>query len=264
MKERFVETDDGIRLHVAERGEGGLPLLLLHGRTSNGTTFAPCLDALARRRKVIALDLRGHGRSDAPRERSAYSMERWLADLLQVVDALKLARYALLGHSMGGFVALRHALACPPGLAGLIMEDSGPGRNPLEDPPSRSWGDEEIRLAEEEGMEAVVRRFGGDSLPPCKRRRLLDHAPWSYAHAIRVCRATEGVAHRLDEIRVPALILCGERDASFLEASRLMAARMPSARMVLLENAGHSPHREATEAFVDALESFLDALPRNG
>lgn len=263
MRERLVGTDDGIRLHVTERGDGGLPLLMLHGRTSNADTFAPCVDALSRRRKVITLDLRGHGRSDAPRERSAYSMDRWLADLRQVVETLGLTRYVLLGHSMGGFVALRHALGDRPGLAGLVMEDSGPGRNPHVDPPPRIWGDEEIRLAEDEGMEAIVRRFGGSSLPPCKRRRLLAHAPWSYAHAIRVCRATEGVAHRLGEVRVPVLVLCGERDEAFLDASRLMAARMPAARMVLLAGAGHSPHREATEAFVEALESFLDELDRS-
>lgn len=256
-----VQVSDGIHVAVESLGEGTPPLMLLHGRTSNASTFEPCRKDLARRRRIWTMDLRGHGDSDAPKEEEAYSMERWVEDLAEVVTALDLPPFVLLGHSMGGFVALRYALRKDHRLLGLIMEDSGPGRlEEGEGAPARPWGDDEIRMAEEEGMEALVAHFGGDALDASKRRRLLSHAPWSYAHAIRVCRSTPSVAHRLAEISVPTLILCGERDPAFLEASRLMEQRIPDGQTVVLNGAGHSPHREATAPFLSAIEDFFIRL----
>ncbi len=263
-------TAAGLKLGYEILGAGDPPLLLLHGRTSNRGTFVHQTDALSKRCRLVLADLRGHGESDGPKERSAYSMEIWVEDLRELVEGLGLPPFVLLGHSMGGFVAIRFALAHGALLRGLILEDTGPGRLPAQreakstspsaDPDG--FAAEELRLAKEEGMAAVVAHYG--DLEPSKRERFLAHKPWSFAHAIQVCRKATSVADRVGEITVPTLILCGERDAGFLRASQFMEARIPRVRSVVFAGAGHSPHREARDAYNAAVIDFLDEIVAAG
>jgi pimeloyl-ACP methyl ester carboxylesterase len=102
LRHHFVDTTDGGRLHVVERGEGPA-LVLVHGFCLGVASWCLQLRSLAESHRVIALDQRGHGQSAAGR--AGYSMERLAADLHEVLVALDVHRAVLVGHSMGGMVA---------------------------------------------------------------------------------------------------------------------------------------------------------------
>src|SRR5262245_29664910 len=117
-----ITTDDGLSLEALVEGSGP-GLLLVHGFGGAKEDFLDHVPALARDHTVVVFDHRGHGASDKPADRSAYSLDRLIADTLQVADAAGLDEFRLLGHSMGGMVARRVALRAPERVTALVMMD---------------------------------------------------------------------------------------------------------------------------------------------
>src|SRR5690606_22573939 len=102
----------GLRFAVRVAGWGP-PLVLLHGFTGSGLAWRPFAPRLGQLRRVVAVDLIGHGATSAPREAARYAMEEAVLDLAALLDRLGLGTVDLLGYSLGGRVALRFALAFP-------------------------------------------------------------------------------------------------------------------------------------------------------
>jgi pimeloyl-ACP methyl ester carboxylesterase len=114
----------GLRFHYREYGDGSAPpIVLLHGVASNAKIWITVAPRLAERFHVLALDQRGHGESDKPD--SGYDFATVAADLGAFIDALKLKRSMVAGHSWGGNVALEYAAGHPDALAGLALVDGG-------------------------------------------------------------------------------------------------------------------------------------------
>lgn len=118
-------------LHVNDGGgSGGIPVVFVHGYGGDTEQWMAQLDHLRPSRRAVALDLRGHGRSSAPAG-NEYSVDAFASDIATVVDSLKLDRFVLVGHSMGGSAAIAYAAAHPDRVAGLVMVGA-PGRTPPE------------------------------------------------------------------------------------------------------------------------------------
>lgn len=116
-----LALDDGGRgLSRAERGKP--PVVLVHSLAGNSRQWSAQLEYLRRTRRAVALDLRGHGRSESPRN-GDYSIAAMAEDIAAVVDTLGLERFVLAGHSMGGGVALVYAGKYPERVAGLVLVD---------------------------------------------------------------------------------------------------------------------------------------------
>jgi pimeloyl-ACP methyl ester carboxylesterase len=113
---------DGVSLAFEEIGTGSPQILLVHGWCTDHTFFAPQIEHFGRDHRVVAIDLRGHGASDAPRQ--DYTMAGFVADLAWMCDELSLEKPIVVGHSMGGTVALELAAAKPDFPAGIVMIDS--------------------------------------------------------------------------------------------------------------------------------------------
>ncbi|HKH84337.1 MAG TPA: alpha/beta fold hydrolase [Gemmatimonadales bacterium] len=101
---------------------GGLPVVLVHSLAGDSSHWSAQLGHLRQTRRAIAIELRGHGRSDQP-ENGDYSIAAIAGDVSAVVDALKLGRFLLVGHSMGGGIALSYAGQHPERVAGLVLVD---------------------------------------------------------------------------------------------------------------------------------------------
>jgi pimeloyl-ACP methyl ester carboxylesterase len=154
---------NGITLHAALAGAGP-PLLLLHGFTGSAATWRPLAERLAPLRRTIAVDLIGHGLSDAPADPARYSMEHCLADLLALLDALGLARAAVLGYSLGGRVALQLVAAAPERVSALVLESASPGLASAAERAARAAADDALSTAiERDGLAAFV--AGWEQLP---------------------------------------------------------------------------------------------------
>lgn len=219
----------GVRL--AYRAVGALdapPMVLLHGLGSDGSSWDEVAAALGDSYRVYAPDQRGHGASDRP---GRYSFELMRDDVLGFLDALGLGRVTLVGHSMGGTVALLFAEAYPDRLERLVVEDSPPpfaGGDPI---PLRSRPDGPLPF-DWPVVEAIVGQLNDP-----------DPAWWE---------KTGGIA-------VPTLMIAGGPD-SHVPQDRVVevAARIPECTLTTIA-VGHQVHRDRPAEFIAAVREFLHA-----
>jgi len=261
---------NGVHLNV-ERSGTGPALLLLHGFTGSQATWVPYLLNTWSGFSLVAVDLLGHGHSDAPLDPDRYRMERCVEDLITLLDMLALPRAALLGYSMGGRVALHLALRAPQRLWALILESASPGIADVAARAARAQSDAALAaFIEQEGIEAFVDRW--QALPlfatqarlslavrQTLRRQRLANNPQSLANSLRGLGAgiQECVLLRLADVRIPVLLLAGALDALYCDHARSMAAVLPCRRLEIVPDAGHAVHWEQPTLFAGAVQTFL-------
>jgi pimeloyl-ACP methyl ester carboxylesterase len=264
-------TRDGVRIYYETHG-GGLPVVLAYGIGGNATLWAPNVPALAARHRLVLWEPRGHARSDAPEDPACVSFAHWVSELGELLDHLGLARAVVGGLSLGGGIATRFALAHPGRVRGLIVADSSSAAGCPLPPEHAAMRARSIEVTLAGGMDAMA-EFAMAANPNVAGRLALDPrardeivamyrmlAPIGYANALRALLRMDDISGRLHEIAAPTLLLCGDQDPS-LEAMRLVAARIPDARLVLLAPAGHFANRDQPAAFDRAVLDFLAGLP---
>lgn len=286
---RHVVLPDGLRLEVVdtggarrqgERGTGALPLVLLHGFTGAASTWTELLPVLGARRRVVAVSLPGHGASDAAVDPARHAASRVAADIVAILDALELPRVALLGYSMGGRVALHVALllaaSAPDRLASLLLESSSPGIADDSARAARRTADDALAdEIERDGVAAFVERWerlplwdSQRALPASARERLrarrLASDPRGLAASLRGlgAGATPPLHHRLRELDLPTLLICGALDTGYVAIAHEMASALPRAATTVVAGAGHAVHLERPEEFARAVNGFLDDVER--
>lgn len=262
---------DGLAYNVEREGSGP-PLVLLHGFTGSVATWRPFLPALAARFDTIAIDLPGHGATDAPWDPARYRMPRVVADLAVLLDRLSVGSAAWLGYSMGGRVALRFAVARPAQVAALILEGAAPGIAGAAERAARVRDDEALAASiERDGVTPFVDRW--EALPLFASQARLPAIVWRAQRQQRLAASATGLANslrgmgqgaesplhdRLRAISAPTLLLTGALDTKFERLAREMAAAMPHARVEAIPGAGHAAHLEAPERFLIGVLRFLD------
>lgn len=256
---------NGLKLNYLVQGSGS-PMVLSHGFQNSGFAFTPILDRLGERFQVFALDKRGHGDSDKPP--GPYRIQDFADDLLGFLDALGLDKVDFLGHSMGGRTGTLFAIEHSDRLSRLMLVSSSAGA------PSGAYREHFAvlhRLALAEGMEAVFAHQEFRRLLPLKmlegalgeeyRQRFLKNTPETYAATANALFTMPDLTDRLGEISVPAWICYGENDPGPLDFSDVYLQRIPNCTRVILPGSGHFPIWDATEAFMAALEDFLNTCP---
>ena len=264
----------GVELAYEDVGDGERPFVLVHGLTGFRDDFRDVLPALARFGRTIIYDLRGHGSSARAADATAYSFRQLVDDLAELLDALGIDSCDLLGHSLGGMIALRFALAHPRRTASLVLMDTA-ARAPDHMPraPLAAAG----AIARSDGMETLavlLRGRGADdpTRPEAERRleRELGEAFWERRHRRLVATDPEALAvlalelvdqqpltDRLHEIMSPTLVIVGEQDVSFLAPARELARGIAGARLVIVPSAAHSPQIENPSAWLAAIDEHL-------
>ncbi|MDI1431743.1 alpha/beta fold hydrolase [Polyangium sorediatum] len=258
-----------VTLRTLEGGQGA-PVLFLHGRGDAGTIWAPALVEVARSHRVIAVDLPGFGHSSSlpfrGEDRDA-AVRFFVEPIAALVRELGLAEASLVGHSLGGLVALELALGGhvrPPKLA--LVASMGLG--PFASLRSRAF----FRL----GPERIARTLGALALPRAaqgdawsERLTRLEVELFSVlggkAPPVRAFDALLPIvgpayerSSELQRIDADTLLVWGERDP-FLPAPIAIgaAAAMPHAQLVMLPGLGHTPHITDAARVTDLLSSFL-------
>jgi pimeloyl-ACP methyl ester carboxylesterase len=248
-------------LHAIDMGHGS-PLVLLHGLFGAARNFGAVQRALAAHRRVIALDLRNHGASP---HAAGMSYAAMAADVMETLSRLGTGPVALLGHSMGGKVAMRLALQRPDLVSRLIVADIAPvGYEPhhrgyaaamlgLSGDMSRSQADAALVAAV---PEAPIRGFLLQSFQPGAA------PPWRIGLA-EIATALPEIEGWEDEpgrrYPGPTLFIAGETSDYIRPAHRTVIRTLfPAARFVTLRKAGHWLHADNPAAFVAVVESFLD------
>jgi 2-succinyl-6-hydroxy-2,4-cyclohexadiene-1-carboxylate synthase len=263
---------DGVRYHVRLAGSGPA-IVLLHGFTGSGASWESLTAMLEREYRVIAVDLLGHGRTDAPHDLLRYRVEHAVADLVALIDALGVDDFALLGYSMGGRLALHLALAEPSRVRALILESASPGIAGPDERAARIRADEELADAiEREGIDAFVTRWEALALFASQlnpslavrgrlRTQRLANSPTGLANSLRGMGAgvPPALYDRLGELSMPALLIAGALDEKYRRLANTMQARMPHAETAIVPGAGHTVHLEQPAAFDEVVRTFLQA-----
>ena len=241
----------------------GAPLVLLHGFTGAGSAFDHLRETLGACFRVTTPDLPGHGNSP--------EATGWDDALRELRDALPAQPFFLAGYSMGARLALAFALRHPSSVRALALESGSPGVEDAAERARRRADDERLAvIALREGVAAFVARWEDhptlaglrDLAPPLAstlRERRLNNSAAGLASALRYlgAGAQPPLWEDLPRLRVPTLLLAGERDAKFAAIARSMAGRIPGARLRLLPGCGHSPHLEAPHAWARAILQFF-------
>ena len=183
-------TPGPIELAITEAGEGGRPLLLLHGFGGRRHDFEDHVEDLAGAGwHVVAPDHRGHGDSDDPAGEDAYTIEILAADALVLADELGWDRFVLLGHSMGGMVAQVIALDAPDRLEGLVLMNTSHGPIPMDENLIATA----VAICRTHGIDALadaVAALGPDGpLTTPAHRRVVEERPGYAERAIDTLRA---------------------------------------------------------------------------
>jgi len=257
-----------LNYEVAGQGEA---VVFLHGYTGSGQDWANQIPVLAPRYRVVALDLRGHGKSAAPSKEEEYSVPIFAEDVCALLKLLDIKKCCLGGHSLGGFIALEFALEHPDMLAALVLVDTSSGQF-ARDPNYAQLRQKLDELARSQGMEAAfeydaannpmrIERFQKHpELREVSRQKVLMTSVDGYIYASRAIGTWEPVTSRLSEIKVPALIYWGDEDLAFTEATKILKEGIADSEVVTVEGVGHNPHEEAPDVFNEALLKFLDRV----
>jgi 3-oxoadipate enol-lactonase/4-carboxymuconolactone decarboxylase len=257
-------ASEGCRIYYRLEGAPGDPLLVLtHALGTDHGMWNPQMPALLRRFRVLRLDLRGHGASDAPA--GDYTIPQLGRDVLAVADAAGVARFAYCGLSLGGMIGQWLAANAGHRIDRMVLANTSPR---MADP-----GLFEIRRATvlEKGVsvieEGVMQRFfsarmlsSGSAAVESIRTTLLATSPVGYAGC---CAAVRDMDQRpsLAAIQVPVLVIAGDQDVSTPWAGHgdVLAGGIPGARAVRL-SAAHLSNVERPSSFTAALFDFL--LPK--
>lgn len=240
-----------------ERHGGGPPLLLVHGLGYARWGWEPVVEPLARSFDVLLYDNRGIGASDAPP--GPYAAAELAADAVQVLDEARVERAHVLGTSLGGMVAQELAVAAPERVDKLVLAATTPGGAGSFPMPERT-----VRLM---AGRATLRQFVENALAPDPDPRIVERilrhreataqplAAWS---AQAAAGAAFDALERIGAIAAPTLVLTGTEDAVVdPRNSRLLAERIPGARVELFEGGGHLFFWEQPERFVSVVTEFL-------
>ncbi|RME87096.1 MAG: alpha/beta fold hydrolase [Anaerolineae bacterium] len=244
---------NGITLAYERRGRGA-PLVLLHGFPLDHTIWDEVAPLLEGRADVILPDLRGHGASEAPE--SSYSIDDMADDVTALLDHLGVERATVVGHSMGGYVALAFAQRHLDRLAGLGLVATHAA---ADSPERRAAREAQMKEVAEkgvaplaEGMSAKLTR--DPALAARLRNLILKTKPAGVIGALRAMAGRPDRREFLPSVDVPAVVVIGLDDAILPpELGREMASLLPQARLFEIAGVGHMPMMEAPRQVAEAL-----------
>jgi 3-oxoadipate enol-lactonase len=249
-----------VELYYEMAGQGP-PLLLIHGLGSSARDWELQVPAFAERYRVVAYDVRGHGRSEKPR--GPYSVPLFAADAAGLIQALPIAPAHVVGISMGGMIGLQLAVSAPELVRSLVVANAGP------ELVARTVGQRLqvwqrrliVRLL---GMRTMGRVLAGRLFPAPDQAELrhafaerwAENDPRAYADAMRGLVGWI-VVDQLGAIRCPTLILAADQDYTPVATKQALADRIPDAELVVIEDSRHATPVERPEAFNAAVLTFL-------
>jgi pimeloyl-ACP methyl ester carboxylesterase len=252
--------NDGCQLHYEDYGKGA-PVLLVHGLGSSTRDWEYQIPELAAHYRVIAIDIRGHGRSDKPRER--YSIAGFAEDVRALIEHLGLDRVHLVGISMGGMIGFQLGVDRPELLKSLCIVNSGPEvkakspRDYLEI--AKRWS-----LSRLLSLETIAKGLGRLLFPKPEqaelRRKIEERWPQNDKRAYLASLDAIigwGVRERLARITCPTLVIAADRDYTPIAQKEAYVKEMPNARLLVIEDSRHATPLDQPQRFNSSLLAFL-------
>lgn len=264
MQSSYVETN-GLRIRYHRTGGDKPQVLLLHGLTDAGVCWTPVIDALKADYDCIAPDARGHGLSDAPAH--GYAPSDHAADAAGIIQALTLDRPAVMGHSMGGAVALLVASQYPQLVRAMIAEDPAWFNSDPTTPPDAQKATQQSWLKDMREKKTYSRENLISEGHKRTRWSSAELGPWADAKA----QVHEEVLQWMDaphvdwraalkQVQCPSLLVTGDvTQGVIITPAQATEAQSLNAQMQVanIAGAGHSIRRDNFASYMQAVRGFL-------
>jgi pimeloyl-ACP methyl ester carboxylesterase len=265
VEEKDVDVD-GIMTHCLVAGPINAPhMVFVHGLGGSLTTWSLNLPAFAGQFRICALDLVGAGSSDKPA--TDYSVPALAAVLARFLDALgpEWQRVSIVGHSLGGAVALAFAADHPQRVERLVLVDSaglGPEIDPTvlelmhSEPTPANVRSELTHFFAQPGLiqQALVDQLYQQRMQPCAHEALVSTADAAFSNGQQQIDLRDTLA----SLNIPVLVVWGEVDAVIPVVHAQEGKRAPQSRIEVFTGSGHCPHIERAGAFNELVRTFLE------
>jgi 3-oxoadipate enol-lactonase len=262
---------NGNKIAYKDHGGEGTPVVLVHGFPFDSEMWEQQVDALGDKFRVVTIDLLGFGESDAPHDRSAYSIETYADQVKAVVDALGVGKVVLVGLSMGGYVTFAFMRKYRDFAAGVVLADT---RAEADAPEAIERRTAQQKQVSEQGTAELIDALTGTYVSQAtmdkkkdvveRVKSLMDNPAYGFIGALEALKNRLDSTDGLVEIKVPTLIVVGEKDAlTPPELSRKMHEHIGESRLVVIPEAGHMSNLESPDVFNGALAEFLGPVTRS-
>ena len=247
---------DGVAIHYEVHGQGPTSLLS-HGFSATSQMWSGQIESLSAKHQLVLWDMRGHGQSDYPEDPTAYSEPDTVADMAALLDAVGADKAIIGGLSLGGYMSLAFHLRHPARCRALLIIDTGPGFK--KDDAREGWNQNARSRADTLEKDGLATLKTGSA----------ERAYAVHRDALGLAKAARGmltqrdatVIESLPNIKVPSVVIVGSKDTPFIAASDYMAAKIPGAQKIVIDDAGHASNIDQPKAFNDALVAYLEKLP---
>lgn len=267
----FATTDDGVRLHYEEAGEG-TALVFVHEFAGDHRSFEPQMRFFARRHRCITFAARGYPPSDVPPSVESYSQARAAADIVAVLDAAGVEQAHVVGLSMGAFATLHLGLDFPKRALSLVLAGIGYGAEAHLQATFRAQAEQAARALETRGSREFAAVYAESAARVQLQNkdvrgwremadRLGEHDPRGAANTMRGVQARRPSLYDLEDrlrgLAVPTLIVAGDEDDHTLLPGIFLKRAIPAAGLLVLPKTGHTINLEEPDAFNRAVAEFL-------
>lgn len=260
----------GVRKLARERKDQPT-VIFLHGFLGSGLCFLPLLKRLGESINPILIDLPGHGESRFPNQPGRFHLQHQLSDLRKLIPMISESEYSLYGYSMGGRLALRHALEQPAKLKKFVLESTSPGIPGISGARMRLLEDQQRAqevMLDYQGFIArwnTMAMFKGGKPDSVEAEAYLqiqkNQDPEGIANSLLGFSAAlmPMVRDQLKQLKIPVLIITGAYDLNYVSSAKAMAEKIMDVQTYTIENAAHRVHLDAPDQISQLLSSFLES-----
>jgi len=268
-----ITTRDGTRLYVEEAGQGS-PIVFVHEYAGDFRTWEPQMRFFSRAHRCVTYSQRGYPPSDVPTDPSRYGQDLARDDVIAVMDALKIDKAHVVGHSMGALTALLAGLKYPERCLSVTAAGCGYGSSPdskiVEE--GRAASRETARMFETEDFKAAAARYADGATRQTHKHKdprgfaefaamLAEHSPVGHALTMRELQAKRPSLWELEaelkKFALPLLVLVGDEDGWCVDSSIYLKRVVPTAGLCVIPRSGHTITSEEPAAFNAALADLI-------
>lgn len=268
-----ITTRDGIQLYVEEAGNG-TPIVFIHEYAGDWRTWEPQMRFFSRAHRCITYSQRGYPPSDVPTDPGKYGQNLTRDDVIALMDALKIDKAHIVGHSMGALTALLVGIKYPERCLSVTAAGCGYGSSPdakvVEQ--TREASRETAKMFETLDFPTAAARYADGATRQTQKykdprgfaefaKMLAEHSPIGHAMTMREVQAKRptlwDIQDDLKKFKLPLLVLVGDEDDWCLEASVFIKRTVPTAGLVVIPRSGHTITSEEPAAFNAALADLI-------
>lgn len=248
-------------------------IVFLHGFTGSWRSWESVIKLLPIDINYISIDLMGHGSTEVSSNPERYQMKEQILDLEEFFSEVQLARFSLVGYSMGGRIALAYALGHPQQVKNLVLESASPGLKSIEEQQLRRQADDHLAdRIEQDGLESFLDFWENISL--FESQKSLSNEKQQEIRSERLAQSAVGLANslrgmgtgqqrsywsKLGELEIPVYLVTGEYDSKFTEIADEMVKKLKDGSHLQVSSVGHAIHVENPVQFATIImEQLID------